>query len=96
MNATAHHTHYGFSGNGNVQSGDLEIPNPSMNLYVELIGPRIELELFCRKHGTLLKDKVVLYKHIEHWEINARQLNTIEATEDEYSEPETALNDEVE
>ena len=94
MNATAHHTHYGFSGNGQVQSGDMEIPNPSLNLYVELIGPRDELELFCRKHGTLLKDKVVLYKHIEHWEISARKLHAIEAAEDEYAEPETVLKDE--
>lgn len=93
MNATAHHTHYGFSGNGHVQSGDLETPNPSLNLYVELIGPREELELFCRKHGTLLKDKMVLYKHIEHWEISARSVHAIEASEAEYTELKTILND---
>ena len=98
LNATAHHTHYGFIGNGNVQSTDLfvEVPNASLNLYVELIGPRDELELFCRKHGSLLKDKVVLYKHIEHWEISARRLHAIEATEAEYAEPETVLTDEPE
>lgn len=95
LNATAHHTHYGFSGKGKVQSGDLEMPNPSMNLYVELIGPRDELELFCRKHGTLLKDKIVLYKHIEHWEISARKLQAIEASEDEYAEPETVLTEDT-
>ena len=96
MNATAHHTHFGFSGNNLVQSGDLEMPNPSLNLYVELVGPRDELELFCRKHGSLLKDKVVLYKHIEHWEISARRLHAIEASEAEYTEPETVLEDESE
>ena len=95
MNATAHHTHYGFSGNNTVQSGDLEMPNPSLNLYVELIGPRDELELFCRKHGSLLKDKIVLYKHIEHWEISARSVHAIEAAPAEYAEPETVLSDEA-
>ncbi|MBW4056855.1 MAG: hypothetical protein HIU83_15950 [Proteobacteria bacterium] len=96
LNATAHHTHYGFSGNGNVESGEGEIPNKALNLYVELIGPRDELELFCRKHGSLLKGKVVLYKHIEHWEISARSVHAIEAAEDEYAEPETILTDEPE
>ena len=93
LNATAHHTHYGFSGNAKVQSGDLEMPNPSLNLYVELIGPRDDLELFCRKHGSLLRGKVVLYKHIEHWEITARHLHSSEATEEEYAEPDTVLDD---
>ncbi len=96
LNATAHHTHYGFSGDGRVQSGDLETPNKSLNLCVELVGPREQLELFCRTHGTLLKGKVILYKHIEHWEISARRLQTCEAGEAEYAEPETAIADESE
>ena len=72
------------------------MPNSSLNLYVELVGPRDELELFCRKHGSLLKDKVVLYKHIEHWEISARSIHAIEAAEDEYTEPETVLDEDTE
>lgn len=96
LNATAHHTHYGFSGAGHLQSDNFEVPNKSLNLYVELVGPREQLELFCRTHGSLLKGKVVLYKHIEHWEISARRLHTSEADFTEYAEPETVITDERE
>jgi hypothetical protein len=27
------------------------------------------LETFCRKHGDLLKGKMIVYKHMEHWDI---------------------------
>jgi len=96
LNATAHHTHYGFSGNGKLQADGLEISNPDMNLCVELIGPRDQLERFCRTHGTLLADKVIIYKHMEHWEIRPRKLLTEDAPVDEYVEPETILEDEPE
>lgn len=36
---------------------------------VELIGRRDELETFTRKHGSWLKGKVIIYKHIEHWDV---------------------------
>jgi PII-like signaling protein len=40
LNATAHHTHYGYSGSGKVESGAMsEIPNLSLNLCVELSRP---------------------------------------------------------
>ncbi len=96
LNATAHHTHYGFSGNGQLQDNNMEISNPALNLCVELIGPRTQLEQFCRKHGTLLRDKVIIYKHMEHWEISAHSLHADEAQMVEYSEPETILEDEPE
>lgn len=88
MNATAHHTHYGFSGNGQVQASVTEVANPNLSLCVELIGPREELENFCRKHGDLLKDKVVVYKHMEHWDIGAYNLRIDNASPEEYIEPE--------
>ncbi len=69
LNAVAHHTHYGYSGNGQIQTNNQELPNTNLNLCVELIAHRDELELFCRKHGELLSDKVVVYKHMEHWDI---------------------------
>ena len=94
LNATAHHTHYGFSGNGSLEGGGGEIPNPLLTLCVELIGPRDELERFCRRHGELLKGKVIVYKHMEHWEISASQLRTSEAAEAEYAEPDSGLNEE--
>ena len=58
LNATAHHTYYGYSGDGKIESaGRSEIPNMSLNLCVELLSPRKDLELFVRTHGDLLKDR---------------------------------------
>lgn len=88
LNATAHHSHYGFSGNGLLQDDTLEISNPEMQVCVELIGPRALLEQFCRKHGILLRDKVIIYKHMEHWEITAHGLHAGQAPPDEYAGPE--------
>jgi H+/Cl- antiporter ClcA/PII-like signaling protein len=68
-NAVAFHTHYGFSNNEAIQVEGAEIPNANLTLCVELIGHKDALETFCRKHGDLLKGKVVVYKHIEQWSI---------------------------
>jgi PII-like signaling protein len=84
LNANAHHTHYGYSNNGKVQSNASEMPNSSLTLCVELIGERAELETFCRKHGDLLKGKVIVYKHMEHWDIGPHEsLKTTEASQEE-------------
>lgn len=83
LNATAHHTHYGYSGSGTVQAEGVEVANPNLNLCVELIGPRDELELFCRKHGHLLQDKVIVYKHMEHWQLGQDDLQVSDASVDE-------------
>ena len=69
LNAVAHPTHYGYSGNGQIHSDNMELPNTNLNLSVELIGSRDQLELFCRKHGELMTGKVVVYKHMEQWEM---------------------------
>ncbi|MGO7673601.1 DUF190 domain-containing protein [Rhizobium ruizarguesonis] len=69
MNAVAHHTHFGYSNGGKLQDEGVEIPNPDLTMCVELIAARDQLETFCRTHGDLLKAKVVIYKHIEHWDI---------------------------
>lgn len=95
LNATAHHTHYGFSGAGPILADGAEIPNSRLTLCVELIGPRDQLELFCRKHGDLLHDKVVVYKHIEHWDIGEHDLQIGEAAQQEYAEPETDVSHET-
>jgi PII-like signaling protein len=76
LNAVAHHTHYGYSGNGKIQSNDQELPNSALNLCVELIAQREHLEVFCRKHGELLKGRVIVYKHMEHWDIDEHGQNT--------------------
>lgn len=69
MNATAHHTHFGYSNRGKLEDEGYEISNPDLTMCVELIAPRAELEDFCRTHGDMLKRKVIVYKHIEHWDL---------------------------
>jgi H+/Cl- antiporter ClcA/PII-like signaling protein len=69
MNATAHHTHFGYSNRGKLEEEGYEVPNPDLTMCVELIAPRADLEEFCRTHGDMLKRKVIIYKHIEHWNL---------------------------
>lgn len=83
INAVAHHTHYGYSNHGKVRSHDVESGNPDLTMCVEFIGQRAQLEIFCRKHGDLLQNKVIIYKHLEHWEIHHHDLDTKDASSDE-------------
>lgn len=71
VNAIAHHTHYGYSNHGSLQLEGAEVPNPDLTMCVELIGSREKLEKFCRKHGEWLNKKVIVYKHLEHWDVLA-------------------------
>ncbi|HWE03735.1 MAG TPA: voltage-gated chloride channel family protein [Tepidisphaeraceae bacterium] len=93
LNAAAHHTHYGYSGNGKVQSNNQELPNQMLNLCVELIAHRDQLELFCRKHGDLLEGRVIVYKHMEHWDISHH--DTIRAVEVPQEELDVDVEDDV-
>ncbi|MBU1307598.1 MAG: DUF190 domain-containing protein [Alphaproteobacteria bacterium] len=69
MNAVAHHTHFGYSNSGKLQDEGFEIPNPDLTMCVELIASRDQLEEFCRTHGALLRNKVIVYKHLEQWDV---------------------------
>ncbi len=71
LNAIAHHTHYGFTNHGQVQQYDAESANPGLTMCVELVAPRAELEKFCDDQAERLKDKVIVYKHIEYWKIDS-------------------------
>ncbi|RDL46292.1 Chloride/fluoride channel protein [Ensifer sp. M14] len=82
MKAVAHHTHFGYSNSGKLQDEGFEIPNPDLTMCVELIGDRELLEEFCRTHGSLLKNKVIIYKHIEHWDVLDHALTTEDALTD--------------
>ena len=73
LNAVAHPTHYGFSGKGQVQADVMETPNRALNMCVEIVGQRQELDLFVRRHGSVLKGRVVIYKVIEHWKVCASE-----------------------
>lgn len=79
MNAIAHHTHFGYSNHGKVQDDGFEIPNPELTMCVELISERPTLEDFCKTHSDLLKHKVIIYKHIEHWDVSGRGVVADEA-----------------
>ncbi len=84
LNATAHRTHYGYSGDGKIQAAGMsDIENSSLNLCVELISPRSELELFVKTHGELLKDKVLVYKHMEHWDISQQGITVVQSNAEE-------------
>ncbi len=79
MNAVAHHTHFGYSNSGKLQDEGFEIPNPDLTMCVELIADRGQLEEFCRTHGPILTNKVIIYKHIEHWDVLGHEIATDEA-----------------
>ncbi len=79
VNAVAHHTHYGYSNNSKVQAPMAEIGNPDLAICVELIGERVHLETFCRQQGELLENRVIVYKSLERWHIDA--VSRAESTE---------------
>ncbi|AYJ84675.1 voltage-gated chloride channel protein (plasmid) [Sphingomonas paeninsulae] len=83
MNAVAHHTHYGFSNHGPVRENGAEISDPHLTMCVELIGSKDQLELFCRAQGALLADKVIVYKHLEHWHVGPGELAHEDASPDQ-------------
>lgn len=72
VNAIAHHTHYGFSNHDAVQTSGVENINLDLTMCVEIIGPRNQLEIFCRTHAEMLQGKVIVYKHLEHWHVGPR------------------------
>lgn len=72
INAVAQHTHYGFSNHGSIREHGSEIADPHLTICVELVGERDQLDLFCRRHGDLLGDKVIVYKQLEHWSVTPR------------------------
>lgn len=74
MNAIAHHTHFGYSNHGKLQDDGFEMPNPELTMCVELISERHKLEDFCKTHSGLLKQKVIIYKHIEHWDVSGQRI----------------------
>ncbi|KQZ91801.1 chloride channel protein [Rhizobium sp. Root564] len=79
INAVAHHTTFGYSNHGKLQSEGVEIQNPDLTMCVELIAPKQDLETFCRTHGELLRRKVVIYKHIEQWEVLGEEISAEDA-----------------
>lgn len=90
MNAVAHHTHYGYSNHGRIEDFGSEIRNPELTMCVEIIGHRGDLENFIRRHGALLQDKVIIFKHLERWSISNLHLVEKTITPDIESDDEVA------
>ncbi|MCT3639631.1 DUF190 domain-containing protein [Elizabethkingia anophelis] len=70
LNASAYHSHFGFSNNESIQSYNLEGDNSKLTMCVELVDKRDKLERFCLKHKDYLKSKVVIFKEVEFWDID--------------------------
>jgi H+/Cl- antiporter ClcA/PII-like signaling protein len=83
INAAAYIAHQGFSNNGPVQISNPELGNRRLPMCVELIDHKDKLEQFCRKHGDLLRGKTIIYKHAEHWSVEAHKLKEEEVLSDE-------------
>lgn len=83
LNATSHTTHDGYGHPAQVPADAAEAPPSSLSVCVELIDHRDRLEAFCHQHADQLKGRVLVYKHLEHWELHARQLDVTETTVEE-------------
>lgn len=87
--AVAFLTHYGFSNGGKIKAEDPEMSNQgSMTLCVEIIDHKARLEAFCRHHGALLKDRTIVYKHVEHWSLQDSTLVEKDASPSEGADEE--------
>lgn len=86
LNATAHNVQYGYSGSGGTHAPHPEFGNPKLVLCIELIAHRGELEAFCRKHADILKGRVIVYKHLEHWDLRHEDVVVHDATKKELKE----------
>lgn len=69
MNASVYHTHCSFSLNDKIRMAHPELDNADVALCLELIDEKSKLEEFCKKHGSLLKGKMIVFKAVEYWEI---------------------------
>ncbi len=69
LNATFHNIHYGFTGRGDIETIQPDHGNGRLATFVELVAERERLEKFVCTHESLLKDRVVVYKHLEQWTV---------------------------
>jgi PII-like signaling protein len=70
MNASVYQTHHGYTMQGETSSHHFELDNGKLSMCIELFDEKKNLEDFCRKHALLLKDKMIVFRTVEFWEIN--------------------------
>jgi PII-like signaling protein len=69
LNATAHSVHYGYTGRGKVQRDCPEGGSERLAILVELVSDREKLERFVQAQKALLKDKIIIFRPIEQWNL---------------------------
>lgn len=67
LNATVHHTHFGFANRKRIEEQGSEYINPHLTVTVEITATRAALESFCLSCASLLAGKVVVFQQIEQW-----------------------------
>ena len=87
MNAIAQRTLFGFSGQTKTKDDNPNASNAGLSLCVELIAAREDLESFCKQQAEILRDHVVIYERLEHWDLggsdDADDDLEVESTSDE-------------
>ena len=69
MNASVFQTHHGYSMHSRIETNHVEVPNQDLYICIELIDEKEKLEEYCKKHKELLKDKMIVFRPVEFWEI---------------------------
>lgn len=70
MNASVFNTHMGFSNYDKISQFSLETDNAGLTICIELIDTKEKLQKFFLKHKENLKDKVVIYREVEFWDVD--------------------------
>lgn len=69
INASVFHAHMSFSKDQRIKQYSFESDNSGLTVCVELIDTKEKLQQFFIKHSESLRDKVVIYKEVEYWDV---------------------------
>ena len=69
LSAAVYNTHSSFVLGDKIRTTHVELENNETALCLELIDGKEKLETFCKKHAKLLRDKMIVFKAVEYWEI---------------------------
>jgi PII-like signaling protein len=70
IKASAYSTHTSYSNGDDIQSFTPEGDNSKIAMCVSLVDKKEKLQLFFYKHKDLLRNKVVIYKEVEFWDVD--------------------------
>lgn len=69
MNAHVFHTQTAYTQGGDIHRRNVESDNSGLTVCVELVDSREKLEHFFKTHQPMFKDKTVIYKEVEFWDV---------------------------